>query len=419
MIGAIADDFTGGTDVAVAFRRHGLRTAIVFGTPDPEVSMTDYDVVVVALKTRTVAPDNAVTQSVAAARWLRDQGARQLYFKFCSTFDSRPEGNIGPVADALVELSRTDLVAVVPSSPEHGRTQYLGHLFVHSQLLSDSPMRDHPLTPMTDSRVAELLEPQTSGVVQLVPHDVVRAGAESIANRFDALRADGVRYAVVDAIDDSDLSEIGTALQHAPLITGAAGLAGGLARAITRSGTALRGIEQDPVGPGPSVVLAGSCSAMTLEQIDRYKRRHPSFFMDVLRSQDPGLLAREAEMFLDRCIPGSSPLIYSSVPPERLRHIQEELGTDTASSILEDAIGQVANIVRARGIRRIIAAGGETSGAVTTVLNVRRGLIGSEQAPGVPWIFTDDGMALLLKSGNFGDPDMLVDAVAAHSTQRT
>lgn len=418
MIGAIADDFTGGTDVAVAFRRAGLRTAIVFGAPEDTTDLTlpAVDALVVALKTRTVPAANAVALSMHAARWLRTIGATQLYFKYCSTFDSRPEGNIGPVADALAELMDADTVAVVPASPEHGRTQYRGHLFVHQQLLSDSPMRNHPLTPMTNPRIPEVLAAQTTATVQLVPYEAVRAGVAALTSTLGTGPSTGVRYAVIDAIDDDDLSTIGAAVRDASLITGAAGLAGGLGRALAATTGAQQPLT-DPVGPVRSAVLAGSCSSRTLEQIERYRAVHRSWFMDVLATPDVGTLVEQATRFIDGCAPDESPLVYSSVAPETLQRIQETLGADRASELLEEATGQVAQVLRQRGFRRIISAGGETSGAVTTALTTRRGLIGAEQAPGVPWIYTDDGLALLLKSGNFGEPDMLLRAVADHQPE--
>lgn len=409
MIGAIADDFTGGTDVAVAFRRAGLRTVIVFGGPG-ESELQDHDAVVVALKSRTIPVDDAITESIAAAAWLRDQGVDQLYFKYCSTFDSRPEGNIGQVSDALAEFTGADVVAVVPSSPEHGRTQYQGHLFVHDVLLSDSPMRHHPLTPMTNPRIAEVLATQTPEAIASIRHATVRNGATAITTALQQARADGTRYAVIDAVSDDDLSAIGASVADAPLITGAAGLAGGVGRALAAAHRVHDVDEHDPVGPVPTAVLAGSCSVRTLEQLAEYQRLQPSWFIDALADQDPSALAAEALAFYDSAPSGTAPVLYSSVPPEQLRSVQSTLGAERASAILEEATGLIARGLVERGVRRVVVAGGETSGAVVTALNVRNGLIGVEEAPGVPWIYTPDGIALLLKSGNFGESDLLVRA---------
>lgn len=417
MIGAIADDFTGGTDVAVAFRRAGLRTVIVFGGTADDLELPEHDAVVVALKTRTVPVDQAIEESTVAAQWLLTHGVDQVYFKYCSTFDSRPEGNIGQVADALAQVTGASTVTVVPSSPEHGRTQYQGHLFVHDQLLSDSPMRNHPLTPMTDSRIAEVLSYQTTNPIRSVHHDVVRSGSGAVsAALLERANRTGVEYAVIDAISDDDLSAIGAAVVDAPLITGAAGLAGGVGRAIAaRDGLASTEHQlDDPIGVVRTAVLAGSCSARTLQQIQRYQEEgEPSWFIDALSTPDAAALAEQALAFFDGQPANSSPLLYSSVAPDQLRQVQHQLGSAQASALLETATGLIARGLTARGVRRIVIAGGETSGAVVTALDVKGGVIGAEQAPGVPWIYTQDGAALLLKSGNFGDVSMLVDAAAA------
>lgn len=418
MIGAIADDFTGGTDVAVAFRRAGLRTLVLFGGPDDVDPLPDHDALVIALKTRTIEPSIAVAQSVSAVTWLRTHGADQIFFKYCSTFDSKPTGNIGPVADALADLLGSDIAAVVPSSPEHRRTQYMGHLFVGHQLLSDSPMRHHPLTPMTDSRIPRVLESQTDRHVTLIDHDIVRAGRDAIRARLDQKAAKGARYAVIDAVSPEDLIEIGFACVDDVLVTGAAGLAGGLgiarshrlaaARSIIASGPTRTGADV-----GSAAVLAGSCSARTLEQIATMKADHPAYFLDAVKTPDSEALADAALAWFDGLSAGEPPLIYSSLPPADLRAAQEALGTERSSEILETAMGRIARGLRERGVKRLVVAGGETSGAVVTALEIRGGLIGEEEAPGVPWIFTTGPapIALLLKSGNFGERDLLVRAV--------
>ena len=414
MIGAIADDFTGGTDVAVALRRAGLRTVVLFGIPEDDV-LPDHDAIVIALKSRTIAAADAVRESLEAAQWLRDHGVDQLFFKYCSTFDSRPEGNIGPVADALADLLGATRAAVVPSSPEHGRTQFMGHLFVGQQLLSDSPMRHHPLTPMTDSFIPRVLETQTSRPVVLVDHAEVRQGREHLRAAFDTAQADGARYIVVDAVSDDDLIEIGYACIDDVFVTGAAGLAGGLGVArFNRAGAATPdALGIDPVGDVPAAVLAGSCSARTLEQIDHMQADHDSFWLDAVSLPDPQALAARALAWYDGRSTSSAPLIYSSLPPAELSHVQSVLGVAGASQILETAMGIIARGLVERGVSRLVVAGGETSGAVVTALDVAGGLIGAEAAPGVPWIYTTGStpVALLLKSGNFGDAGLLARAV--------
>ena len=417
MIGAIADDFTGGTDVAVAFRRAGLRTVMLFGTPTLDTELPEHDAVVVALKSRTIEPAIAVRQSLEAAAWLRDHGVDQYFFKYCSTFDSRPEGNIGPVADALADFLDAPVATVVPSSPEHNRTQYMGTLFVDRQPLAESPMRNHPLTPMHDSSIVRVLESQTSRPVALIDHRDVRQGRERIRALLDSAAADGVRYAVVDAIGYDDLREIGFACVDDVLVTGAAGLAEGLgiARVASRPDRdrSPGGGAVVPVGRVDAAVLAGSCSARTLEQIAHMRTGHGSYRLDAVATPDPQALADAALAWFDSQRDGRAPLIYSSLPADELRAAQAILGVDRASAILEQAMGLIARGLVARGVLRLVVAGGETSGAVVTALDVDGGVIGDEAAPGVPWIFTTgpEPIALLLKSGNFGDVTLLARAV--------
>ncbi|KUM32542.1 3-oxo-tetronate kinase [Arthrobacter sp. EpRS71] len=422
MIGVIADDFTGGTDVAVAFRRAGLRVLIQFGVPDVVSGNDGADVVVIALKTRTLPADQAVAQSLHAGRQLLDAGAKQLFFKFCSTFDSTPAGNIGPVNDALADLTGSSVTVVVPSSPSHGRTQYNGHLFVHHQLLSDSPMRHHPLTPMTDARVPELLRSQTARAVSLVTLQQVHTGTEALTAAIDGLQHSGIPYAVVDAVESSDLATIGRVVIDHPFVSGAAGLAGGLATAIAERKPSTRKptlVDDGSDHDGPAVALAGSCSARTLQQIEAMQAGgHPSFQLDAVAVPDPSLLSEAALAWYDEQQPGTAPLIYSSLPPEKLRESQRRLGVTASAEILETAMGLIARGLVRRGVQRVVVAGGETSGSVVTALHVNGGLIGSEAAPGVPWIHTSHNgpLALLLKSGNFGDVDFLVQAVSPRTT---
>ncbi|MEV0997005.1 3-oxo-tetronate kinase [Nonomuraea sp. NPDC050202] len=411
MIGAIADDFTGATDVAVALRRRGIRTLLYFGLPRQGAEAPEHDAVVIALKTRTVHKADAVARSLRALRWLRAHGAaEQVYFKYCSTFDSTPDGNIGPVLDALADAMEAPIVPMTPSSPEHGRTQYNGYLFVGDVLLGESHMRHHPLTPMTDSYLPRLLEAQSayrSGVVTL-PH--VRG--QGIERRLAELREQGVRYAFVDALEDDDLMTAGRALAGAPLVAGAAGLAGGLAAARAGAG---HGQAPAPEPSGPAAVLAGSCSARTLQQVHAMiEAGRPAYRLDALADQDADSLARGALAWYDSLRQDTgAPLIYSSLEPAKLRRVQEALGVERSAAILETAIGRIARGLVERGVTRLITAGGETSGAVVSALGVPGGVIGAEAARGVPWIFTPSGPALLLKSGNFGDPDLLLRASLA------
>jgi 3-dehydrotetronate 4-kinase len=424
MIGVIADDFTGATDVAVAFRRAGLRVLIFFEVPADDLELAAADAIVIALKSRTIASDEAVRQSLDAASWLQSRGMSQLFFKFCSTFDSTPRGNIGPVADALADFMTSPVTTVIPSSPGHDRRQYMGQLFVGQQLLSESPMHNHPLTPMTDSFIPRVLAAQTARPVALLDHRTVLQGSATIAERLTEAEHDGQRYVVVDAVTDSDLTAIGAALVDAPLVTGAAGIARGLGAATAQLGGIIGtpGDENaDPVGDTRSVVLAGSCSARTLEQIAEWQRRYPSHRLDALATPDPDALADAALAWFDAQPADQAVLIYSSLPPVELKATQEALGVERASSILERATALIAQELIERDIRRLVVAGGETSGAVVSALGVGGGVVGREAAPGVPWIYTasEPQRALLLKSGNFGDPELLLRAVESEPLQGT
>ncbi|HEY4269102.1 MAG TPA: 3-oxo-tetronate kinase [Galbitalea sp.] len=415
VIGVIADDFTGATDVAVAFHAGGLGTAIFFDDVD-ETPGPAAEVLVVGLKIRTEDPSVAVAKSLQAVRRLKSLGATRFYFKYCSTFDSRPDGNIGPVADALAHDLGAGSVVFVPGSPSHGRTQYRGHLFVDGLLLSESHMRNHPLTPMTDSNIPRVLARQTQRPVSLVPIETVWSGATEIRAARESLPDDS--YTVLDALEDSDLANIAAAVVDDVLVTGGADLAGHLAR-LVRPGRATTPADQDLVGIVPTAGLSGSCSKRTLEQIAEAAAAGPTYRLDILASQNPAELAAGALGWYDR-LPsrGSAPLIYSSLPPTDLQIVQRALGAERAAHLLETAMREIATGLVERGVRRIIVAGGETSGAVVSALGVRAGLLGEEAAPGVPWIYSrgQTPVALLLKSGNFGDSGFFRRLLAAQST---
>jgi len=416
VIGVIADDFTGATDVAGVFRREGLRTLLFFGQPSrPEPGPVD--AIVIALKTRMTPADDAVRRSLAALSWLQEQHADQIYFKYCSTFDSTERGNIGPVLDALAASLGARSVLTTPSSPEHARTQYEGYLFVDDVLLAESPMREHPVTPMRDSSLARLLQAQTRQSVTVLRHATVRSGTPTIRNAITAAEARGDRYLLVDAIDADDLRAIGRAALDAPLLAGAAGLAGGLAAARAAASPPVGGTQ--PLAAtgftdAPAAVLSGSCSPRTLDQIAvLMERGHPGYFLDAMSTSDPAVLAAEALSWYGTADHTRAPVFYSSADQAELDRVQRALGAGPSARLLEDATGRIAVGLIERGVRRIVVAGGETSGAIVTALGVDGGLIGPEAAPGVPWIFATSGppVALLLKSGNFGSADLLAEAV--------
>ncbi|MFD1834564.1 3-oxo-tetronate kinase [Brachybacterium rhamnosum] len=422
----IADDFTGATDVAVAFRRSGARVLLVLDlVRSTSLGPDAADVVVIARKTRTLPAAEAVAQTLEALDHLQAAGAGRYFLKYCSTFDSRDEGNIGPVADAVSARLRAPRTVFVPSSPEHGRTQVHGHLFVGHDLLSESPMRHHPLTPMTDSSIPRVLSRQTAHGVGLVDLHAVRSGPAAIRAALEDAATGGADYVVVDATAPSDLEAIGAAVAEDVLVTGAAGLASGLGAALARRRVEAGLPTPDADGDGapdpasPGAALAGSCSARTLEQVAVMCSQHPHHFLDARTLADPERLAAEALNWFDAQDPQATPLLFSSQPPEELRRTQELLGTERASQILEAAVSLIARGLVDRGVQRLVVAGGETSGAVTTALEVASARIGDEVSTGVPWIFPDDrpGLALLLKSGNFGGPTLLHDALHSQETR--
>lgn len=411
-IGCIADDFTGGTDVAAAFRRAGLRTALVFGAPGPDTALPkDCDAAVVALKSRSTPADEAIADSLTAQRWLWDHGAAQLYFKYCSTFDSTPRGNIGQVTDALLDSAGARLTVHCPASPPNGRTVYQGHLFVHDQLLSDSPLRHHPLNPMTDSSLPRLLSAQTPHGVGLIDWPTLQRGVEAVRDALTAHERAGTRHVIADALTDADLAVLGAAALELPVVAGAAGLAEGLGHAYPAA--TQRTPEPHPLD-GRAAVLAGSCSARTLEQIAQfYAAGLPALHLDVLVAAAGHDIAAEVLTWYDDQDPTLPVLVYASASPEELAAVQAQLGVAEAAAQVEELLGSLAVHLVERGVRRLLVAGGETSGAVTTALDIRSVLVGDEADPGVPWTYatTKTGdLALMLKSGNFGAPDLFTRA---------
>jgi uncharacterized protein YgbK (DUF1537 family) len=414
LIGCIADDLTGATDLGVTLAREGLSVTQVNGVPQAALEVPATDAVVVALKSRTNPPEEAIAWSLAALAWLRARGAERIYFKYCSTFDSTPRGNIGPVADALLAALDSDFTVATPAYPRNGRTVYLGHLFVGELLLSDSGMRNHPLTPMTDANLVRVLAAQTTGKVGLLSTADVEAGVDALRAGCARLRGEGVRHAILDAIRDEHLVAAGQACLDLALTTGGAGLGMGLARALARQG---RVAPKDmrsllPRLGGPGVVLSGSCSQATLGQVDAVRDRWPSFRLEPLE------LAKGAQ-HLDAAIAwarkqlGATPiLIYASAPPQAVANARDALGQTRAAELVEDAFRRLATALADAGVQTFVVAGGETSGAVVEALAVKALAIGPEIAPGVPWTAAVGGrpLRLALKSGNFGGPDFFTRA---------
>ncbi len=414
LLGCIADDFTGATDLANTLTRHGMRTMQIIGQPSG--LPPDTDAVVVALKSRTIPAREAVAQSLVACRWLKQHGARQIYFKYCSTFDSTDQGNIGPVADALLDELGSDFTIACPAFPENGRTIYMGHLFVGQALLSESSMRHHPLTPMRDSNLVNVLARQTPHKTGLVDHGVVKQGAVAIASAFAGLRSRGIRHAIVDAIEDIDLVHIGEASAKLAMVTGGSGAAIGLPANFRSEGLLPDrdiGKPLPPVGGG-GVVLSGSCSSATLAQVAAMSAKYPSRAIglaDLAVSKDE--LASEIVGWALAKLPSSPVLIYASAPPEKVSETQSRFGREKAGAMIEDLIAAVAKGLAGAGVRRFVVAGGETSGAVVSALGIKSLEIGPQISPGVPATLSygEPRYAMALKSGNFGGPDFFMEAL--------
>ena len=414
MIGIIADDVTGGTDAASACRDAGLTTALSFGVPEGSRACGDVGAHVIALKTRSAPAAEAIAQTLDAARRLRADGADLYYFKYCSTFDSTPAGNIGPVLDALSDFTGAPLVITTPAAPAHSRTVYQGYLFVGDLLLSESHMKDHPLTPMRDSSVPRLLAAQSQQSVGRLPLQVIRQGPSRVTGLLDEAVAASTQYIIADAITDEDLQTVAQAASSHSLSAGSAGLIGAIARGRAATPTSTPAIAL----PSRAAVVAGSCSKATLAQIAAFKEADlPWFELDVLGTPDAETLAETALAWFDQLHTDRPALIYSSRPAAQLAAIQRKLGAERSARILEQATALIAVGLVARGVGRIISAGGETSGAVVDGLELRTGWIGKDAAPGVPWIHADGrDLAVLLKSGNFGDRDLLVRAATQEIT---
>ncbi|MCA3563363.1 MAG: four-carbon acid sugar kinase family protein [Methylocystis sp.] len=403
LLGCIADDFTGASDLANTLAKGGMATTQFVGVP-AHAAAAECEAGVISLKSRTIPPDDAVRQSLQALDWLQAQGCRQILFKYCSTFDSTPKGNIGPVAEAL--LKRLGGVAVVcPVFPATGRTLFNGHLFVNGQLLSDTGMRDHPLTPMTDPDIRRWLRLQTKGEVGAVPYAVVRQGAEAIRTALAREGASGRRLVVTDAIADEDLIAIGAAVDDQPLITGGSGIALGLpanykiANLLSGRGTEFTG------SAGKAAALSGSCSTQSLAQVEAFAKRHPVLGLLPDAVMDGSMdVDRALQWMMDRI--DTMPMVYSSAYPKSVKAAQAKFGQAVLAEAFETFLGRLAVRLVDAGVTRLVIGGGETSGAVVTALGAKAFMIGPEIDPGVPALaIAGSPVRIALKSGNFGSLD--------------
>lgn len=413
VLGCIADDFTGATDLAGLLARSGFRVSLRMGVPtEPPSDAAPFEVI--ALKCRTAPVSDAVEETAAALDWLKVAGAHQIFWKYCSTFDSTAEGNIGPVAENLMDMLGADQTIYCPAFPENGRSIFMGTLFVGEQPLAESPMKDHPLTPMRDSNLMRLLEPQVTRPVGLANRLTIARGAAALTARLAELKQQGVAHVVTDAVANDDLEVIAEACLDMPLLTGGSAVAMPLPILYLRQGL-LRQESAKAVLPEiepRSIVLSGSCSAMTRVQVATYLATGaPSFKLDPLALATEGtqpVLDWLAQQDLTQ-----APLVYATAAPDEVRAAQDAMGRQSAGEVVEEALAACAVIAREQGARRFIVAGGETSGAVTQALGVTRLDIGKEIAPGVPWtngVSEGETVALTLKSGNFGAEDFFSHA---------
>jgi uncharacterized protein YgbK (DUF1537 family) len=417
LLGCIADDYTGASDLANTLTRNGLRTVQTIGIPDPALPLPDVEAVVVSLKIRSVEASEAIAAALAAEAWIRRRGASHVLYKICSTFDSTDAGNIGPVTEALVAAAGGGIALVTPAFPETGRTIYRGHLFVNGQPLDESPLKDHPLNPMHDADLVRVLGRQSRGGVGLVDLETIAQGEEAIAARLAALAAEGKTSAIADAVFQRDLVSLGAVAARFPVSTGASGLGLGLAHALRSADRSLSTADAlAPVG-GFAAVVAGSCSLATLRQIEVADRSMP-----VLRLDPHALIGGEPEIakalaFADAHIATGPFIIAASAPPDAVAALQARYGREASGHAIERATSAIAAGLVERGVRRLVVAGGETSGAAVDRLGIRAFLIGPEIAPGVPILRTvgdaRGGLIMALKSGNFGGEDFFEHALAA------
>ena len=418
LLGCIADDFTGASDLANNLVRSGMRVVQTIGVPTAPLGV-DVDAVVVALKSRTNPPEEAVAQSLAALAWLQAHGAQQIYFKYCSTFDSTAQGNIGPVTEALMDALGTDFTIATPAFPDNNRTVFKGYLFAGDALLNESGMQNHPLTPMLDANLVRVLQAQSQRMVGLIDYRVVASGSNAVLERIAQLKSAGVGIAVVDAVSNDDLMRLGPALKGMPLVTAGSGVAIGLGQNFGIA--ACLEASQLPRASGLKAVVSGSCSLATNRQVQAFIAAGlPALAMDPLRMAGGADVVSQALAWAEPLLKTGPVLVYSSDNSAAVKAVQQQLGLQAAGALVERTLAAVAQGLVALGVRQLVVAGGETSGACVQALGIMHIQIGPQIAPGVPWCFAQlpaaagasslDGLHITLKSGNFGTDDFFAHA---------
>jgi uncharacterized protein YgbK (DUF1537 family) len=419
LLGCIADDFTGATDLANNLVRAGMRVVQTIGVPHAPLT-AEVDAVVVALKSRTIAPQDAIDQSLQALQWLQAQGAQQIYFKYCSTFDSTAQGNIGPVTEALMQALQTDFTIATPAFPDNGRTVFKGYLFVGDVLLNESGMQHHPLTPMTDANLVRVMQAQCKSKVGLLSHKTIAQGAEAIQQEIANLKKQGVHVAVVDAVSNDDLMRLGPALKGMPLVTAGSGVAIGLPQNFGLTPTPQASVL--PKANGLRAVVSGSCSQATNRQVAHFKASgRPAFLIDPLHLKGSWQdLVQEALAWAQGHLASGPVLVYSTATPESVQAVQSQMGVEAAGHQVEQALAAIARGLVQLGVHQLVVAGGETSGACVQALDIEQLQIGPQIDPGVPWCHAHTatgGVHITLKSGNFGTDDFFTKAFSFLSQQ--
>lgn len=413
-LGCIADDFTGATDLANNLVRSGMRVVQTIGIPKHPLD-ADVDAVVVALKSRTTPGADAIAESLAALAWLQSQGASQIYFKYCSTFDSTPEGNIGPVTEALMDALKTDFTIATPAFPDNKRTVFKGYLFVGDVLLNESGMQNHPLTPMTDANLVRVMQSQTKRRVGLIDYSVVARGEIAVRERIAQLKADGVGIAIVDATSNDDLLRLGAALKAMPLVTAGSGVAIGLPAnfGIAPSSQASR----LPPANGLQAVLSGSCSLATNRQVAHFiASGRPALALSPLRMAAGEDVVAQVLAWAAPLLPSGPVLVYSTAESDAVKAVQRQIGVEAAGAMVERTLAAIAVGLVTLGVGQLVVAGGETSGACVQALDITQMQIGPQIDPGVPWCYSScaaasgGGLHMTLKSGNFGTDDFMLKA---------
>ena len=412
LLGCIADDFTGATDLANNLVRAGMRVVQTIGVPNAPLS-AEVDAVVVALKSRTISPQDAIDQSLQALQWLQGQGAQQIYFKYCSTFDSTAQGNIGPVTEALMHALQTDFTIATPAFPDNGRTVFKGYLFVGDVLLNESGMQHHPLTPMVDANLVRVMQAQCKSKVGLLSHKTIAQGTASIGQEITNLKQQGVRIAIVDAVSNDDLMRLGPALKGMPLVTAGSGVAIGLPQNFGLSPTPQASVL--PKASGLQAVVSGSCSQATNRQVANFKASgRPTFLIDPLHLKGSWEdLVQETLAWAQGHLSTGPVLVYSTATPESVQAVQSQLGVEAAGHQVEQALAAIARGLLQQGVHQLVLAGGETSGACVQALSIEQLQIGPQIDPGVPWCHAHTpmgGVHITLKSGNFGTDDFFTKA---------